>query len=152
MDLQDRLMADLRESMRAGDTERRESIRMLRAAIKNEEIALRHPLSADEATAVVGRIAKRHRESIEQFERANRRDLVEHEQAQLAALESYLPTMMSRDEIELEVRAAMAETGTSGPRAQGQIMSTLAQRLRGRAELSEVSKVVKAVLDAGLGS
>ena len=148
MDIEQRLSDDLKAAMRSGDTERREAIRMLRAALKNEQIALGHPLSELETTAVVSRIAKRHRESIEQFKAAGRADLVAHEEAQLATVEQYLPTLMSPEEVEAEVRAVMATVDTSGPRAQGQIMSALSQRLRGKADMGQVSAVVKRLLTA----
>ena len=148
MDIEERLMADLRDAMRAGDTERREAIRMLRAALKNEQIELGHPLSQAEAEAVVSRVARRHRESIEQFRQGNRPDLIAHEEAQLAALEPYLPQMMSREQIVAEVRSVVAEIGASGPRAQGQIMATLAPRLRGKADLKVVSSVVRELVEA----
>ena len=148
MDLQQRLMADLKEAMRTGDGDRRDAIRMLRAALKNEEIELRRPLTGEESGAVVTRIARRHRESIEQFRQARREDLVGHEQAQLAAVEPYVPRMMTTADIEEQVRAVMAETDLDRPRAQGQIMGVLAQRLRGKADLKEVSEVVRRMLAA----
>ena len=152
MDVEQRLTDDLKDAMRSGDTERREAIRMLLAALKNEQIALGHPLSEQETTAVVSRIAKRHRESIDQFRQANRPDLVAHEEAQLAALEPYLPRLMSREQIEAEVRSVMSELDASGPRAQGQIMSTLAQRLRGKADLKEVSGIVRSLVESDASS
>ncbi len=148
MDIEERLMADLKDAMRAGDTERREAIRMLRAALKNEQIELGHPLSQAEAEAVVSRVARRHRESIDQFRQGNRPDLIAHEEAQLAALEPYLPQMMSREQIVAEVRSVVAEIGASGPRAQGQIMAELAPRLRGKADLKVVSSVVRELVEA----
>jgi uncharacterized protein len=149
MDLQERLVSDLGEAMRAGDVDRREAIRMLRAAVKNEEIAVGHGLSDRETQVVVARIAKRHRESIDQFERGNRPDLVAHEQAQLAALQAYLPQLMSRPEIESEVRSVIAELGDDRPPARGQLMGTLAKRLRGKADLGEVNSVVQELLESG---
>ncbi len=148
MDVEQRLTDDLKDAMRAGDTERREAIRMLRAALKNEQIALGHSLSEQETVAVVARIAKRHRESIDQFRQANRPDLVSHEEAQLVVVERYLPQMMSREDVEAEVKAVMATMDTSGPRAQGQVMSALSGRLRGKADMKMVSTVVKDLLGA----
>ena len=148
MDVEQRLTDDLKDAMRAGDTERREAIRMLRAALKNEQIALGHPLSDQETTAVVSRIAKRHRESIDQFRDANRSDLVAHEEAQLAVVERYLPQMMPREEVEAVVKAVMATLNTSGPRAQGQVMAALSQRLRGKADMKLVNTIVRDLLGA----
>jgi uncharacterized protein YqeY len=128
---------------------RRDAIRMLRAAMKNEQIELRHPLSEQESQAVVARIAKRHRESIEQFKQGNRPDLVQREEAQLAVVEGFLPEQMSRDEIEAEVRAALATVDVSGPRAQGAVMAALAPKLRGRADMKLVSELVRDALASG---
>lgn len=139
-------MADLRSAMRDGDVERREAIRMLRAAVKNEEIELRRGLAEDEFHRVLARVVKRHRESIEQFELAKRDDLVAHERAQLAAIERYLPTLMPRAEVEANVREMLAGITIDGPRARGQLMGALAKRLRGKADMKEVSQVVEAML------
>jgi uncharacterized protein len=148
MDIEQRLADDLKDAMRTGDTERREAIRMLRAACKNEQIERGHPLTEPEAIAVVTRIAKRHRESIEQFRGANRADLVAHEEAQLAVVESYLPKQLSREEVEAEIRAVMATVDATGPRAQGQIMSALSERLRGKADMKLVGSIVRDLLSA----
>lgn len=148
MDLEQRLTDELKDAMRTGDDVRRDAIRMLRAALKNEQIELRHPLSEQEAQRVVARIAKRHRESIEQFEQGHRPDLVAREQAQLAVIERFLPTLMSREEIEAEVRAALAGVDASSPRAQGAVMAALAPRLRGKADMKLVSEIVREQLAA----
>ena len=148
MDVEQRLADDLKDAMRSGDTERREAIRMLRAALKNEQIALGHPLSDQETTAVVSRIAKRHRESIDQFRDANRQDLVSHEETQLAVVEGYLPQMMAREDVEAEVRAVLASMDTSGPRAQGQVMAALSGKLRGKADMKLVNTIVRDLLGA----
>ena len=146
MDIQQRLGEELKSAMRSGDEVRRDAIRMLRAAMKNEEINLRHPLTESESQQVVSRIAKRHRESIEQFKQGNRPDLVEHEQAQLAVVEQFLPTLMSREEIEAEVRAVLPTVDITGPRAQGAIMAVLSPKLRGKADMKIVSEVVREAL------
>lgn len=146
MDLQETLSDELKAAMRSGDTTRRDAIRMLRAALKNEEIELRHPLTDDESARVVARIAKRHRESIDQFKQGNRQDLVDHEEAQLAVIEQFLPTLMPREQIEAEVRAVLPTLDTSGPRAQGAVMAALAPTLRGKADMKVVSEVVRSLL------
>jgi len=152
MDLQQNLNDELKTAMRAGDEVRRDAISMLRAALKNEEIELRHPLSEEESHRVVTRIAKRHRESIDQFTKGNRPDLVERESAQLAVVERFLPTMMSREQVEAEVRAALAGVDTSGPRGQGAAMAAVAPRLRGKADMKVVSEVVREMLAADGGA
>jgi uncharacterized protein len=148
MDLQEQLADELKTAMRSGDSVRRDAIRMLRAALKNEEIARRHPLDDQESARVVAQIAKRHRESIDQFKQGNRPDLVEHEEAQLAVIEQFLPTLMPREQIETEVRTALASVDTTGPRAQGAIMAALAPKLRGKADMKIVSEVVRDLLAA----
>jgi uncharacterized protein YqeY len=153
MDLQQHIADELKTAMRSGDGVRRDAIRMLRAALKNEEIEVQHPLTDEETQLVIARIAKRHRESIEQFTQGNRPDLVEHEQAQLAIVEQFLPTPMARDEIEAEVRSVMATVDASGPRGQGVVMRALEPRLRARANLGlvnmrDVNGIVRELLAA----
>jgi uncharacterized protein YqeY len=152
MGIQERLTEELKGAMRSGDEVRRDAVRMLRAALKNEEIELRHPLSEEEAQTVVARLAKRHRESIEQFRQGHRDDLVAREEAQLAVVERYLPTLMAREDVEAQVRETMAGMDVSGPRAQGAIMAALAPKLRGKADMKLVSEIVRDQLAAGRSS
>jgi uncharacterized protein len=148
MSLQDQLMVDLKEAMRAGDVPRREAIRMLRAAILNEEIELQRPLETAEAERVVDRLIKRHRDSIEQFQRGGRADLVAHEEAQLAVIRTYLPERTGATEIEAQVRAAIVELGARDRSDSGKVMRRLAAELRGKADLGEVSRLVNTLLGA----
>jgi uncharacterized protein YqeY len=169
MTLQERLMADLKIAMREGDATRRESIRMLRAAILNEELELqrqefeargadaaepdaaaipRRVLTEQESLRVIERLVKRHRDSIEQFQRGGRPDLVARERSQLAVLEGYLPERLSRGEIEPLVRAAIAETGAASRKDMARVMQRLSSELRGKADLKEVSQMVQEQLGA----
>jgi uncharacterized protein YqeY len=148
MSLQERLMADLQTAMREGDATRREAIRMLRAAILNDEIDSGRRLNEDETLRVVERVVRRHHDSIEQFQKGGRADLVAHEQAQLAAIQIYLPQKMPREEIEVHVRAAINETGARGRGDTGKLMQRLAGELRGKADLKEVNRVVQELLGA----
>jgi uncharacterized protein YqeY len=148
MSLQERLMADLRAAMREADVPRREAIRLLRAAVLNEEIERRRPLTDEETLVVVQRLVKRHQDSIEQFERGGRPDLVAYEQAQLAAIRSYLPERLPWEEIEAHVQAAIQETGARSRADAGRVMQRLAGELRGRADLREVSRLVQERLGA----
>ena len=141
-------MADLRAAMREADVPRREAIRLLRAAVLNEEIERRRPLTDEETLVVVQRLVKRHQDSIEQFERGGRPDLVAYEQAQLAAIRSYLPERLPREEIEVHVQAAIQETGARNRADAGRVMQRLAGELRGRADLREVSRLVQERLGA----
>lgn len=148
MTLQQQILEDLKAAMRAGDVERREALRMLRAAILNEEIERQHTLSDSEVLAVIERLIKRHQDSIEQFRQGNRPDLVAREEAQMAAIRAYLPERLTREEIEARVRAAIAETGARGRGDVGKVMQRLAPELRGRADLKEVNRVVQDLLGA----
>lgn len=153
MDLQQRIADELKDAMRSGDTDRRDAIRMLRAALKNEEIEVQHPLSDEETQLVIARIAKRHRESIDQFKQGNRPDLVDHEQSQLNIVEHFLPTPMTREAIEAEVRSVIATVDASGPRGQGVVMRALEPRLRSKANLGlvnmrDVNGIVRELLAA----
>jgi uncharacterized protein YqeY len=147
-EIEQKLTDELKDAMKSGDDVRRDAVRMLRAAMKNEEIELRHPLTQEEAERVVARLAKRHRESIEQFKQGNRSDLVEREQTQLSVVERFLPRLMPRDEVEAIVRETMAGLDLSGPRAQGAVMAALSPKLRGKADMKLVSEIVRARLAA----
>lgn len=148
MSLQERLMTDLKSAMRAADVPRREAIRMLRAAILNEEIEVQRPLEDAEALRVIDRLVKRHRDSIEQFEKGGRPDLVAHEQTQMAVIQAYLPERIGPADLEEQVRAAILQTGAHGRSDSGKVMQVLAAQLRGKADLSEVSRIVREQLSA----
>src|SRR5215207_5259697 len=146
-EIEEKLTDELKDAMRTGDEVRRDAIRMVLAALKNEQIELQHPLTADEVDGVVTRIAKRHRDSIAEFKKGNRPDLVAHEEAQLAVVERFAKQqMMSREEVEAAVRETMAELDVSGPRAMGPIMTALSARLRDKADMRLVNEVVRSIL------
>lgn len=166
--LDERLATDLKEAMRAGDTTRRDVIRFLRASLKNAQIARvqpldddaagddvvrspqrDQPLSDEEALAVVQRQFKQRQDSIEQFARAGRADLVEREQAQLAILREYLPTGLSADEIDALAREVIAESGAAGPRDLKVVMPRLIERAAGRADGRALSAAARRLLAAG---
>jgi uncharacterized protein YqeY len=114
----------------------------------NEEIERQRPLTDNEALGVVERVVKRHHDSIEQFQKGSRPDLVAHEERQLAVAQSYLPQKMAREEIEVHVKAAISDTGAQGRGDAGKLMQRLAGELRGRADLNEVNRVVQEQLGA----
>src|SRR5690242_16431254 len=128
-EIEQKLTDELKDAMKTGDEVRRDAIRMLRAALKNEQIELQHPLTAEEVDAVVVRIAKRHRDSIAEFKKGNRPDLVAHEEGQLAVVERFAKVqMLSREQIEAQVRQTIAELNLSGPRAMGPVMTALSKK------------------------
>ncbi len=113
-----------------------------------ERVRAESDLSADEEMAVLLQRVKQHRQSIEEFEKGKRQDLVATEQAQLAVLQSYLPQQVGESELEEAIRGAISEAGAQGPRDQGKVMGLLSQRLRGRADMKLVSARVQALLGA----
>lgn len=151
-EIEQKLTDELKDAMKAGDEVRRDAIRMVRAALKNEQIELLHPLSDDEVDTVVTRIAKRHRDSIAEFKKGNRPDLVAHEEAQLAVVEKFAKVQfMAREQIEAEVRETIAELNLTGPRAMGPIMTALSKKLREKADMRLVNEVVREQLAASAG-
>jgi uncharacterized protein len=140
-DIEQKLTDELKDAMRSGDEVRRDAIRMVRAALKNEQIELQH-----------ARIAKRHRDSIAEFKKGNRPDLVAHEEAQLAVVERFAKVqMLPREQIEAEVRQTIAELDISGSRAMGPVMTALSKKLRDKADMRLVNEIVRAELAANAG-
>ena len=122
------------------------AIRLVRAAIMNEEIAQQHELNDEEVLAIIRREVGQHKESLSIFEKAGREDLVAAERAQLQCLEAYLPQQMSREEITQAAQEAIAETGASDVRHLGQVMRVLMPRLRNRADGGTINQIVRDVL------
>lgn len=146
--VRDQLRSDLRDAMRAKDAPRRNTIRMVEAAIKNAEIDKRgKELAESDILAILQRQVKQRRESIEQFEKGGRDDLADKERVEIAIIEQYLPTQLSRDEVEARARAVIEQVGASGPGDRGKVMGLLMRELRGEADGSLVNTVVGALLD-----
>jgi uncharacterized protein YqeY len=147
MSLREKIVHDMKEAMRAKDSLKLNAIRMLQSAFKNREIELRpEPMSDDECIAVIKKLAKQRKESIEQFQAAGRQDLVENEASELKLLEAYLPAQMSREQIEALVAQVMAETGASSIKDMGTVMKAVQAKSGGTADNKIVSEVVKAKL------
>jgi len=146
MSLKEQLANDLKDAMRAGDEARKTAIRMTTWAIKNAEVEKGAVLSDADVLSHISKEANRRRESIEEFGKAGRQDLVAKEQAELEVLRSYLPPPMSRDEIAQAAREVIAEVGAGGPRDKGKVMPVLIGRLAGRAEGREINEVVTELL------
>lgn len=141
--LRERLRDDLKAAMRARDAIRRDTIRLVEAAIKNAEIEKRGAeLSDQDVQAILQRQVKQRQDSIEQYEQANRSDLADAERAEIAVIEVYLPQQMSREEIEAAARAAIDQLGATGPGDRGKVMGRLMSELRGKADGAMVNAVV----------
>lgn len=144
--LSDRIQSDLHEAMRARDETRKSALRMLTAAVKNAEIAAGNPLDDDGIVNVVQKQVKQRRESIVEFEKAGRTDLVAKERGEMEVLEVYLPQQASREDIEAAARRVVAETGATSARDIGRVMPVLVKEFAGRADGRAINEVVRALL------
>jgi len=144
--LRERVQNELTDAMRARDETRKSTLRMLTAAVKNAEIEARKPLDDDGVIAVIQKQVKQRRESMVEFEKGGRQDLVAKEAAELAVLEAYLPEQASREEIEAAARKVIEETGASTQRDLGKVMPVLTKQFAGRADGRAINEVVRAVL------
>ncbi len=144
--LQQRLESAMRDSMRARDEQRTQTLRMAMAAAHNQRIARGRDLTDEEVVDVLTKQVKQRRESIAMFRDAGREDRAAAEEAEAAILAEFLPEQLSEDEIVSLARAAIAETGASSPSDMGRVMGTLSPRTRGRADGRVVSNVVRRLL------
>ncbi|NLT42051.1 MAG: GatB/YqeY domain-containing protein [Anaerolineae bacterium] len=146
MALTEKLMTDLKTAMRAGDQARRDTLRMLRAAIQNEEVARRAPLDDEAAIEVLQREAKKRQEPLEVFRTAGREDLARQMEAELAVIAEYLPQPLGAGEIEALARAAIAAAGASDLKGVGLVMKVLMPQVKGRADGRLVNEIVRRLL------
>ena len=146
--LKERIVAEMKDAMRAKEVVRLEAIRLLRAAIQRREIDERTELGEEEVLAVVQKMIKQGRDSIEQFEKGGRDDLVQKETATLAVLESYLPEQLDDDKLAALIDQALTETDAQSIRDMGKVMGWLKTRVQGRADMGAVSASIKQKLPA----
>jgi uncharacterized protein YqeY len=146
MSLKERITDDMKAAMRAKDSERLGAIRMLTAAIKQKEVDDRVELDDTGVIAIVDKLIKQRKDSIEAFQKAARQDLADKEAAEMAVLQVYLPARLSADEVAAEVRAIVTELGAKGPGDMGKVMGAVKARLAGKADMGQVSAAVKAAL------
>src|SRR6476469_4196355 len=139
MPLKDQITEDMKTAMRAKDSERLGTIRLLLAAIKQKEVDERVVLDDAAVVAIVDKLIKQRKDSIEAFQKAERTDLADKESAELAVLKTYLPERMSADEVLAAVKAIVAETGASGPGDMGKVMGVVKSKLAGKADMGLVS-------------
>jgi hypothetical protein len=146
MTLKARITDDMKAAMRAKDSERLGTIRLLTAAIKQKEVDERVELDDAAVIAVIDKMVKQRKDSIAAFEQGGRADLAAKEAAEMAVLQAYLPQRLSAEEVATEVRAIVAELGASGPGDMGKVMGAVKARLAGKADMAQVSAAVKAAL------
>ena len=146
MSLREQINDDLKTAMRSGETVRRDTIRLLTAALKQREVDERKTLSDVDVLAVIEKMIKQRRDSISQFEQGGRQDLADKEMQELTLLQTYMPQAMAEDELAAAIAAAVTETGAAGPADMGKVMAVLKPKLAGRADMGKVSAAVKAQL------
>jgi len=146
MSLKERITEDMKSAMRAKDSTRLGTIRLLLAAIKQREVDERITLDDAQITAVIDKMLKQRRDSISQFETAGRQDLVDAEKLEVEVLTVYMPQQMSADEVRATIADVIASVGATGPADMGKVMGPLKARLAGRTDMAQASVLVKAAL------
>jgi uncharacterized protein YqeY len=148
MSLKARITVDMKAAMRARDTPRLGAIRLLLAAIKQREVDERIELDDGNVIAVIDKMLKQRRDSIGQFEAAGRHDLADAEKFEVAVLTGYMPQALSAAEIATAIEEALAASGAKGPQDMGRAMAAVKPKLAGRADMGQVSAMVKARLSS----
>ena len=146
MSLKEQITEDMKTAMRAKDSERLGTIRLLLAALKQKEVDERVELDDAMVVAIVDKMVKQRKDSIAAFTTGGRADLADKESAEIKVLEVYLPQRMSADEVATAVKAIVAELGASGPGDMGKVMGVVKTRLAGKADMGQVSAAVKSAL------
>jgi len=147
-EIKNRINDDVKAAMRSKDKERLGALRLIQAAFKQKEVDERIELSDEQTLAILDKMAKQHRDSIEQFKKADRDDLVEVEQKELKIIEEYLPAQLSEDEINSFIENAISKTGADSIKDMGKVMGVLKGELQGRADMGKVSGLIKARLNS----
>ncbi|MEP6723082.1 MAG: GatB/YqeY domain-containing protein [Variovorax sp.] len=146
MSLKEQITEDMKTAMRAKDSERLGTIRLLLAALKQKEVDERIELDDAMVVAIVDKLVKQRKDSVTAFTQGGRLDLADKEAAEIKVLEVYLPQRLGADEVAAEVKAIVAELGAKGPGDMGKVMGTVKARLAGKADMGQVSAAVKAAL------
>ena len=137
---------DMKLAMKAKDKEALKAIRMILGAIKQKEIDERIELTYAQSVSIIQKMVKQRKDSIAQFSDAGRKDLVDIEEAELLIINNYMPKQLSKDEIEAAVNKAISETGADSMKDMGKLMGVLKGQLDGKADMGDVSKLIKAKL------
>lgn len=148
MSLKEQITADMKDAMRARDSERLGVIRLVMSAIKQREVDERIELDDAAVIAVLEKMIKQRRESVQQYSDAGRQELADQETAEIAILEPYLPEQLSAEDVAAAVTAAIAESGATEMKDMGKVMGILKPKLQGQADMGQVSAQVKAQLSS----
>ena len=146
MSLKDRILQDVKDAMRAKDKPRLATLRLITATLKQQEIDERIELNDAQVLALLDKMCKQRRESISQFEKAGRDDLIAQEVSELELIQTYLPEQLGEDEIVALIDEAMTATGAASIKDMGKVMGQLKPKLQGRADMGAVSAMIKAKL------
>ncbi len=146
MSLKEQITEDMKTAMRAKDTARLGTIRLLQAAMKQKEVDERVELDDTAVIAIVDKLIKQRKDSVAAYESANRQDLADIERNEMKVLEVYLPQRLSAEEITAAVQAIVAQVGATGPSDMGKVMGAVKTQLAGKADMGLVSAAVKAAL------
>ncbi len=151
MSLKEKLTADMKEAMKAREEGRQRLgvIRLVRGAIRQQEIDGQRELDDEAVLSVISKEVKQRRDAIEEFQKGDRDDLVRQNEAEIAILMEYLPQQMTEDEVRSAVQEAIAATGASTPKDMGKVMKELMPKVKGRADGKLVNQIVRERLDAG---
>jgi uncharacterized protein YqeY len=145
-ELKAKITEDMKAAMRAQEKERLATIRLIQAAIKQKEVDDRVELTDADVLAVLDKMVKQRRESIAQFEKASRDDLIAKEQSEIVVIQDYLPEALSDEEVDAMISEAIASTGAAEMKDMGKVMGQLKPKLQGRADMGAVSAKIKAKL------
>ena len=143
MELKEQLNEDMKQAMRAKDKNRLSAIRMVRGAVRDKEINSKVELDDDGVLEVIASQIKKRKDALEQLRKSNRDDLVDAEMEQINTLQEFLPAQLSMEEIEAAVTGAIEELGATSMRDMGKVMGTLVPQLRGKADNSVISQIVR---------
>ena len=143
LSLSEQIMSDMKEAMKARDKVRLNTVRMIKSALMNEKIKAGHDLTAEEELTVLSREKKQREESIDEFTKANRKDLADETKQELAIVESYLPKQMTEEELNQAVSSAIAEVNAQGKSDFGKVMKVLMPKIKGKADGKAASNAVR---------
>lgn len=146
MGLREQIDLDIKNALKSGAKDKVSALRMLSAALKNKQIDKRRQLTEEEIVETIRSLIKQRRDSIEQFGKGGRQDLVDKETAEVAVLEVYLPKQMDQEELEVMIRETISQTGASGAKDMGKVMKALVPLVAGRADNKLVSELVRKAL------